>query len=282
MNRVDPWVQTSHASDKLARRGAKLTTYSPSALTVVCQLRDGMLSRVREAFPHSIAVASSADILTMIARRNVDLVIADPSIDADQSTSALRRVRIENPSVLVAIYTQLLPGVVRHIVALASVGIDDVILRRTDDTVARFNELAARCVADPSAMEALHLLDDRLQRTTPALHAAIERLFRSPRRFRTTDDLAAAALTTRRGLYRQLDAAGFESPRLLIGGAKVLRAIPLLMTRTRRLEDVSLLLGYSKPELLSEQIRQMTGLRVRDIRSGRHIDEFPALVVARI
>jgi AraC-like DNA-binding protein len=249
---------------------------------VVSRLDAVMTARLRTCYPNAIEVASGSQLLTAGVRRNADLVIADPLLDDGDCTSALQQIRSELPTVLVAAYTSLNPAAVRALLVLAAAGIDEVVLRGSDDAPSRFFELGGRSLANPAVLQVQQVLETRMNGMPPALRAAIARMFSAPSRFRTTSDLAAAAFMTRRGLYRHLLAAGIKSPRLLIASARVLRATALLSGGARSVREVAASLGYSKPELLSNQIRSLTGMRVQDFRGAVSLAEVGAAVAERL
>jgi AraC-like DNA-binding protein len=252
-----------------------------SAPVVASWLNAHMTTHVRSCFPRAYSVASSAELMRIVFDVGAHLVVADPTLDGDVGDT-LRQLHRDHPSILIAVYAPLTPLVVGELIRLGAAGIEDVIIRGTDDAPARFVELGARCVAAPAVVHAQEMLRERLTRLPAAVHDAVVTLLHAPRRFRSVDDLAAAAFVTRRALYRHLDAVGFESPRLLVLGARVLRAIPLLCDSSHNLRTVAASLGYSKPDRLSDQIVFFTGLRPKALRTHASLTDIVARVVGRL
>ena len=78
---------------------------------------------------------------------------------------------------------------------------------------------------------------------------------------------------TPRTLYRHLTPVGLQARHLIVS-ARLLRAYIFLRGPGSRLKEVALKLGYARPEQLSEQLRDWTGLAPKDIRSTLAPAEF--------
>ena len=111
---------------------------------------------------------------------------------------------------------------------------------------------------------------------------AVEQLFRSPGRFRSTDDLAAAAGMNKRTLYRNLEPVGFSSPRLLVVAARLLRVYAHLRDPGRQIKEIAEKVGYHSPWQLTQQMREVTGHTPRTVRRRVGGDEFIALLTRRV
>jgi AraC-like DNA-binding protein len=265
------------------RRAAVYTPFSSgwAVPNVAYWLESRLASSVISYFPPAQRIESVAELRSTIARSNVNLVIADPAL-TPRIADALCSVRAEFPSVLVVVYTSLTPAVVADLLRLAAAGIDEVMLFGTDDTKSRFAELGVRSLATAAVLQAERILAERLKRLPEPIRCAVVAMLYSPRRFRTVDDLSAAAFVTRRTLYRQLTAAGFESPRLLLLSGRVLRAISMLRDPSRNLRQVAAALGYSKPDRLSDHVAFFTGLRPRELRGQVSLTEIVVRLVGRL
>jgi AraC-like DNA-binding protein len=175
------------------------------------------------------------------------------------------------------VYTTLAPSAMRLVVRLGRVGVQHVVLNRFDDEPRRFLELIERVPAQPLAELMLQALAETL-RTMPIVVArAIEQLFRSPSRVRSTQELARMAGMIPRTLYRQLAPAGLQ-PRHLIICARLMRAYVLLLGPEPRLKEIALKLGYADPSGLSEQLREWTGFAPKEIRRGLGAEQFVRLL----
>jgi AraC-like DNA-binding protein len=191
-------------------------------------------------------------------------------------------LRARFPALPVVVYTTLSPSTFQGIVELARHGVEHVVLHRFDDDPRRFLELLERLPGYALSDKLLELLALPLRRVTVEVARAVEWLFRTPSRFHDTPDLAAAAGMTVRTLYRQLDAAGFASPKSLVQGARLLRAYSYLQEPGNQLQNVAEKLGYSEPRLLSRQMQAAVGLRPTELRDRITADEFVGLLAARL
>jgi AraC-like DNA-binding protein len=86
---------------------------------------------------------------------------------------------------------------------------------------------------------------------------------------------------TSRTLYRYMAGARLP-PRELIVCARLLRAYTFLKSPDSRLKEVSVKLGYSDPERLSEQLREWTGFAPKDLRHAAEPTEFVRRLVERL
>jgi AraC-like DNA-binding protein len=254
------------------------------------RVRDAVISRVERPLsdrlvallPNAVCVPRSARLIDIAREGDVRLVIGDPGSDGGLCLDTLLRIRGECPSVMIVIYTMLRAAIVPSLLELARCGVTDVVLYRTDDSRARFAELVDRAMTRPLTSPLIELMQKPLAGIPASLLAAIVSMFESPRRVRTVDDLAAVAHMTRRSTYRHLTAAGIRSPRLLVAAARLTRAASLLSQSGRTVHEVSTALGYSKPELLTAQLRTLTGLRPRHLRDAAIVAQVPEMIATRL
>ena len=119
--------------------------------------------------------------------------------------------------------------------------------------------------------------------TVPAeLARAVERLFQAPQQFKDVNDLAKAAGMNRRALDRWLKRAGIASARMLVLGARLLRAYFYMQDPGRSLDEVIERLGYGSSRLFARQVRAATGLTPTALRHSIVPDEFVTLLTARL
>ena len=254
-------------------------------MEVVAFLPPPLLSHLRVVLSrgHSLTAVPSWDSLDDVVRhRVVDAAVIDVQGDENGTMPGIRAFLTRHPAMPLVVYTTLSPTTLRGIVELARHGVQHVVLHRFDDDPRRFLELLERLPGYAMGDELLELLARPLSRVTPEVSQAVERLFRTPTRFTDTPDLAAAAGTTVRTLYRQLDAAGFASPRMLVRAARLLRAYSYLQEPGFQFKDVALKLGYPDPRTLSRQLQATVGLRPSDLRGVIAPAEFVGLLAARL
>jgi AraC-like DNA-binding protein len=223
---------------------------------------------------HSLeTVTDSAELHSLLRTSDVDLLVVDPSSHDGKWERAVEEVVGAFPALSVIVYTTLSPAAMRHVVRLARVGIQHVVLNRFDDEPRRFLDLIERAPARPLAELMLQELAVPLGALPMVVSRAIEQLFRSPARVRSSQDLAALAGMIPRTLYRHLMPLGLQ-PRHLLICARLLRAYTLLREPGVRLKEIALKLGYSDPDYLSEQVREWTGCSPKDLRNALAPEEF--------
>lgn len=254
-------------------------------MEVVALLPPPLLSHLRVVLSrgHSLTAVPSWDSLDDVVRhRAVDAAVIDVQGDENGTQPHIRGFLSRHPTMPLVVYTTLSPTTLRGIVELARHGVEHVVLHRFDDDPRRFLELLERLPGYALGDDLLELLARPLSQLTPEVSQAVERLFRMPTRFNDTPDLAAAAGTTVRTLYRQLDAAGFASPRMLVRSARLLRAYSYLQEPGFQFKDVAQKLGYPDPRTLSRQLQATVGLRPSDLRGTITPEEFVGLLAARL
>ncbi len=211
-------------------------------------------------------VAGWAELTANVQRRVADVVVADPAADGTVRVEALEQLRRQFPSLQVVVYTVLAPATLKAVVRLARCGIEHVVLSRFDDEPRRFLELLEGIPANALGDRMLLELAKPLAALPVMVSRAIDQLFRSPAQFRNVRDLAAAAGMNMRTLYRNLEPAGFHSPRLLVVVARLLRAYAYLQDPGRSIKDVASKGGYHSPWQLSQQMKELTGRTTEQIR----------------
>jgi AraC-like DNA-binding protein len=237
-------------------------------LHVVAYLPRNLLAHLRIVLgdTHSLATATDpAELHSMLRVGDADLLIVDPAIRDGGQAEAIEEIIARHVSLPVVVYTTLAPVSMRHVMRLARLGVQHVVLNRFDDEPRRFLELIERVPAHPVAELMLRELAEPLRLMPVVLARAVEQLVRSPSRAKSIPDFAAMAGMTSRTLYRHLTPMGLP-PRQLLISARLLRAYIFLRGPGSRLKEVALKLGYGEPDHLSEQLRDWTGLAPKDIR----------------
>jgi AraC-like DNA-binding protein len=223
-----------------------------------------------------------SELARILRTEAVDLLVADPGADGHVRVAELQQLIRQFPSVPVVIYTALSPATMKAVVQLARVGVEHVVLNRFDDEPRRFKDLLEGVPGHALADQMLRQLAGPLAGLPIQVSRAVEQLFRSPGRFRSTDDLAAAAGMNKRTLYRNLEPVGFFSPRLLVVAARLLRVYAHLRDPGRQIKEISDKVGYHSPWQLTQQMREVTGHTPRTVRRRVGADEFIALLARRV
>jgi AraC-like DNA-binding protein len=222
------------------------------------------------------------DLERIIQTEVADLLIADPAADGQVKVAELQQLIRQFPSVPVVVYTALSPATMKAVVQLARVGVEHVVLNRFDDEPRRFRDLLEGVPGHALADQMLRQLAEPLTGLPIQVSRAVEQLFRSPGRFRSTEDLAAAAGMNKRTLYRNLEPVGFLSPRLLVVAARLLRVFAHLRDPGRQIKEIADRVGYHSPWQLTQQMREVTGFTPRTVRRRVERDEFIALLARRV
>jgi len=229
-----------------------------------------------------ISVSSWGELQSTVQRRLIDIIVADPCATGTAEVESLELIRRQFPSLPVVLYTSLNPSVFGATVRLARSGIEHVVLSRFDDEPRRFLELLESIPAHELGERMLRELADPLSCLPVVVVRGIDQLFRSPARFTSAGDLAAAAGMNLRTLYRNLEPAGFYSARALVVSARLVRAYAYLRDPGRSIKDVAAKTGYTSPWQLSQHMREMTGRTAEQVRREMTPDELITCMVEQV
>jgi AraC-like DNA-binding protein len=232
---------------------------------------------------HTLIPATGwAELLATVNERIVDIVVADPATEGNVQVAELEELMRQFPSLPVVVYTVLAPLTLKGVVRLAQSGVEHVVLNRFDDDPARFLELLELVPGHALGERMLQELAEPLSALPVMVCRAIEQLYRYPLRFRTAQDLAAAAGMTHRTLYRNLEPVGLHSPRMLVMGSRLLRAYSHLRDPGRNIKDIASKAGFSSPWQLTKQMREATGLTPEEIRRKVEPEVFVGLLAREV
>lgn len=247
--------------------------FVPSALLsgvdVIAYLSPLLLMQLRVVLGQShrlIQVADWQQLDTTVRRTVVDVAVLDPLADGNDGTAEVSAFQQRHPSVPLVLYIRLSPASLRSVVSLAQHGQPQVVLNRFDDDPARFRQLLEGQPREKYAELLLVRLGPALSQLSLPLAGAVRLLFRQPHRIWSAQDLAIAAGSPRRSLYRQLEAAGFCSPRQLVQAARLLRAFVYLRDPGNLIEDVVAKLRYGSSHVFIRHTRETCGLTPSALR----------------
>ncbi|HWZ61042.1 MAG TPA: AraC family transcriptional regulator [Gemmatimonadaceae bacterium] len=256
-------------------------------MLLLARLSPPMLSHLRivAGGTHTVLAAPSWPSMAAVLRaRPVDIAVVDPCIDGGADTESMRALRVGFPSVAVLVYTAISPDSTRAMLALGELGVRHCILRGFDDEPGRFRdglELLRAAALEDQVLATLRV--PLLAEQAPgSLVSAIEQMFRTPRRFRTAEDIAVAAGMPRRGVNRWLERAGVAPARMLVIGARVLRGYQYAQNPALAVADIAGRLGYPDPRVFSDHVRMMTGRAVSAWRATVAADQCVAMLVAKL
>lgn len=254
-------------------------------MDVVALLPRQLLDHLTQVLGPTHSLSASADwnaLRATVQSRIVDAVIADPAFDGDVHTQDLMDLRESYPSLPIILYTTLSAAAMQGVIRLARYGVEHVVLARFDDEPKRFLELIEGVPGHALSDRMLKELREPIAKLPVTIGRAIEQLYRSPGRFHSAGELAAVSGITTRGLYRHLTAAGMPSVKALLVSARLVRAYGYLTDPGRSVKEVAARVGYSRPWLLTKQMREYTGYVPRDVRQALPAEEFVTLLTRRV
>ena len=217
--------------------------------------------------------------LTEFARRTyADVAVVDPGIPSLVTVEQLASLMAALPSLPIVPYTSLTAVGMKAIADLAPYGISKVVLYRVDDAPPRFLDVLRARSGDPLTAAVLRQLEPVLERLSGSVAVGLRVLVEQPHQFFGVHDLAKAAGVTPRTLYRQFEIAGLATPRLVVLGARLLRAYVFLRDPAHVASDVVSKLGFSSRQQFSRVLSEVTGFTPREVQ--RRPDD--ALFVERL
>lgn len=256
-------------------------------MLLLARLSPPMLSHLRivAGGAHTVLAAPSWPSMAAVLRaRPVDIAVVDPCIEGAADTETVRALRTGFPGVPVLVYTAISPDSTRAMLTLGEFGVRHCILRGFDDEPTRFRDgletLRAAGLED-KVLATLRLALAGSQ-VPAALVSAIEQLFRSPRRFRTAEDIAAVAGIPRRGVNRWLDRAGVAPARMLVIAARVLRGYQYAQNPALAVTDIAKRLAYPDPRVFGDHVRLMTGRGISAWRAAVTPEQCVAMLVTKL
>ena len=239
--------------------------------------------RVVLAQGHHVMAVRTWHALHEAARRTaVDVVVIDPLGDSPLRLAEILSLRERQPSLPVVVYTQFQPAVMRTMVELGRCGVEHVVLHHYDDEPRRLIDLLERLPGYTLADRLLERMEPELEVFPSPLRRAIERMYRSPARFRSVSDLASAAGMTLRMLYRRFEDASHLSPMILVQSARVLRAYTYLRDDRVSVLDVAMKLAYSSHRILTHQMQELVGMTPAAARTALSPEGFIERLVRRL
>jgi AraC-like DNA-binding protein len=252
---------------------------------VVALLPRQLLDHLTQVLGPAHSLSASADwsaLRATVQSRSVDVVIADPAYDGRDHTRELAELRELYPSLPIVLYMTLSATAVQGVLRLAKHGIERVVLARFDDEPRRFLELIEGVPGHALGDRMIRELREPISQLPVTIGRAIERLYRSPSHFHGARDLAEASGITPRGLYRHMAAVGMPSVKALVVSARLVRAYGYLRDPGRSVKEVAARVGYSRPWLLTKQMREYTGYLPSHVGSALTPQEFVTLLTRRV
>jgi AraC-like DNA-binding protein len=255
-------------------------------MLVAARLDSSQLARVRAATAGRHAVL---DIPTWrvlrgeVRRRPIDIVIADPAARCADSGEGVGALQSIHELASVVVYTTVTTETTRAILALADHGMHDFVFAGFDDTPerlrVRLEDVAARG-GDESVLAQILAAAGKV-RAPSGIGESIRELFRATWRFRTAQDLAAAAGLSRQHTNVWLHRAGLAPCCTMVTAVRVLRGFQYARMAGLTIADVAARLRYPDPEVFTNNVRAITGAPLSEWRM-QGVDRFVARVRIRL
>lgn len=165
----------------------------------------------------------------------------------------------------IILYGRLKRAAMTSIVAARRLGIERLVLEGFEDSVHQLRLVAEDAAYEPVAHELSARLAGVCSKLDGTLADAVEQLVRFPRRFRVGEDLAHVARTSLRTLYRRFDEAGLATPRIVVIGARVVRAHWYMRELGMSPAQTARRLRYASATSLARQCQELAGLSPREL-----------------
>ena len=231
---------------------------------------------------HTVYSVLAWDQLEFLVRRSsVDVAVVDPAADGLVRTTEIRTLIERYPALPMVLYTQLSPHTLRALVELAKHGTQQVVLHRFDDEPAKFRAVLERQPGSTLSSMMLDRLSEPVGALPGSLARAVERMFKRPGQFFGVPDLASAAQMPRRTVYRYFEGVGLASPRMVVTGARMLRAYSYMREPGHSLLDVAKKLGYSQQQLRRSMVELVGQTPVR-VRAAVDSEQFVGMLARHL
>lgn len=228
--------------------------------------------------PHTLLPVSGwAGLTAAAAGSSAALAFVDPYFGGPLAAGELRRLRERVPGAAVVAVSDFSARPAADAFALAGLGVRDVVcLARGDGSAALVRCLREHLNAGPLEEMARALADV----VPPSVHRWMAPVLVSAPPALTVPAMARSAGCSPRTLRRALRAAGLPSPERVLAWRRLLHAARLL-DDGRSAESVARTLAFSSGSALRKSLRQLTGLRPRDLAGGAGLRRVAALFLDR-
>ena len=240
---------------------------------ILACLSDRLFEAARTAIPHLDRVGSLAEVRSLLRTSRVDGLIVDPALPGQGGPEELFWLATDFPALHITVYTVLDAAVAQALVRLAAAGISDVVLFGYEDSADRWDEVLVRASVRDSVSLALRRAEPVLRRLDPSLSYALQDTFHNPRKFRTVDQLATVAGTSRRGVYRKLHRAGMRAVRDWIDWGRLVNAFGLIRCPGRTAAQTARLVGYADGGDLATHVQRIAGFTMQDFSTRVSAEE---------
>lgn len=176
---------------------------------------------------------------------------------------ALARLVAQHGPEAIILHTAIRRVVVELVGPARKLGVDTLVLEEFEDSKHRLRLVAEDVASRPLARALLARLPCALQTAELQIRDAIHQLAYFPRRFRVADDLAYAAKLSLRTLYRRFEELELATPRIVVIGARLLRAHWYMRVLRMFPASAANQLRYTSVVTLTRQCQQLFGMSPR-------------------
>jgi hypothetical protein len=236
---------------------------------VLAILDAGLLARAERALgTHHDVTAGIPDEIAHFADASPGvLLLLDPELLGSDLDRLARKLLTRFGPERIVLYCRVTPGAIKSMGDFMRGGVRNVLLADTDDSAEHIRSVIGGVPAQALAERFLSDLMPDLWMLPLALHHVIVDVVRCPQDYRNTKGICAAAEMPRRSCDRALVTSRIVSVRRLHQAARVLRAVALIRAQHLTLAAVADRVAASSSKRLAADIRQVLGLRSREIDS---------------
>jgi len=240
------------------------------SIVVATFLTDQQQARVRCLFSDQqelLAAHSWAELKRIVRTKPVTVVIVNPAADGNVNIDATADLLREYPSLPVIAYVGIDPASIRGMIALSHRGLACIVLQGFEDSPERFKATIDQVRVNPLVARILLGLRPKLASLPMSSAHAVEEVFASPHRFRTSHDIALAAGVSLVRLYREFQMLKPLSPRRVIVAAKLSHGVGYLQDPGLTVGETATRLGYGHPRILEQHSLEVLGVTPSRVKS---------------
>jgi AraC-like DNA-binding protein len=239
-------------------------------MLIVAFLPPPLLQHLERAMTpdHDVIAVSGWNVLRDVVRTSgAEVAVVDPSTEPTVPAPGVPALGIDIVEFIAAIvpvvvYAMLTPRTARFMSHANASAVRQLVLHGIDDDPERLRQLIEGLGASDADTVLVRPIVAALSAAgaPPALSAAIRLLFRTPRRFRSAEDLAGTSGLSRRWVNECLAAAGLAPARILVMAARVWRAYHDLQIPGTSVSSIAARLSYPDIKSFRRHARSCTGI----------------------
>jgi AraC-like DNA-binding protein len=243
---------------------ADILFLSPSPAAAACLDRALRAEAAGGVFHALRAARGWADLTVLAQAASVGMAFVDPYHGGSFCAAEIRRLRQRAPRLEVVAYGDFTGRAAADAFSLALLGVREVVCTGGGGG----GPDVARCLREHLNRGPLEAAVEALATRVPAgVHRWLASALRSPAPSLTVPLLARSAGCSPRTLRRTLQAAALPSPEQLLAWRRLLHAARL-MDDGRSADSVARDLEFSSGSALRKSLKQVTGLRPRELAAG--------------